>query len=314
MALPEGLTPEQIAQMVSDAMREARSRRTPLRIGNTVNVRVPHDWQSDFRLNGEMPVTERIVPLTYGVDFLRNATEIQNRRAEIWHAIGNPGRDDQRFIDNYVMGVDFATLGQDVTTIMPQNQENPVVRAERLLREALPEELYVNLCAIDRFEVTGKSGFGYEIAKKAKTIVTKLNKTRWSACIQLPSECPPADRVLAEYILIKSNEQEYLKTANLTQLGVPQSQSGAMLMYQQREAERFARRQYDEAYRQARVGPQTYEFRQLATHVFLYELIQLLGPEWFDGRRRRTDLPEEFLERVVVQVHFGNQANGRDGS
>ncbi len=94
----------------------------------------------------------------------------------------------------------------------------PILKAEALLREALPEELYLALCALDKFEITGKSGNRYEMSKKVKTIITTSTSRRYSACIQLPPECPAADRVLAEYILVKSNEPEYLATANLFEM------------------------------------------------------------------------------------------------
>lgn len=99
--------------------------------------------------------------------------------------------------------------------------DNPKIAAERLLRSVLPEDLCVSLSAINECEVQGKK-HRYKIFKGQKTHCFQGDKT-FSCCIQLSDPAAPdTDRIIAEFLLIKNNEEEYLKTANLTQIGGPQ--------------------------------------------------------------------------------------------
>lgn len=97
---------------------------------------------------------------------------------------------------------------------------DPRIAAERLLRTVLPDDLCVSLSAINQCEVTGKSGFTYTLKKGGKTHCKKLDGAVYSCCIEFaPGEKKPdVDRIVAEYMLITSDEQEYLKTANLSRI------------------------------------------------------------------------------------------------
>ncbi len=98
---------------------------------------------------------------------------------------------------------------------------DPRLAAEKLLRSVLPEDLCISLSAIGECEVQGKK-YRYRIFKGKKTHCFQGDKT-FSCCIELSdSQAPDTDRIIAEYLLIKNNEDEYLKTANLTQIAGPQ--------------------------------------------------------------------------------------------
>lgn len=127
-----------------------------------------------------------------------------------------------------VIGADFAMPAANLP--MPptqQDRDSALIKAEKLLREALPEELYVSLCALEYFIIKGKDN-SYKISKDMKTRITMLNGSVHEACIEfayakLPQP-PPADRVVMEYLLIKSDEQRYLETANLTRISGPRGE------------------------------------------------------------------------------------------
>lgn len=92
-----------------------------------------------------------------------------------------------------------------------------LIRAEALLRRGLPDDLYLRLCATGKFQhVTAENGV-YTLSKTEKTTLMTPTGNLFSCCVEMPG-CPPADRVLGEYMLIKNDEKKYLETANLTQI------------------------------------------------------------------------------------------------
>lgn len=149
------------------------------------------------------------------------------------------------------------------------------VAAEKLLRSVLPEDLHIRLAAIGECEVQGKSGFTYVLKKGAKTHCKKMDGTVHSCCIELSdTQAPDTDRIVAEYLLIISDEQKYLKTANLTQIGgVPEY----------RGMQRFRPEEFElDAVRYARIGD-TVTVRRPPRYVVNRDItpIQVIAQELF---------------------------------
>ena len=113
-------------------------------------------------------------------------------------------------------------------SVMPKGPD-PRLAAEKLLRSVLPEDLCISLSAIDECEVQGKKHC-YKIFKGQKTHCIQGDRT-FSCCIELSdTSAPDTDRIIAEYLLITNDEDEYLKTANLTEITRPrEALSGAAL-------------------------------------------------------------------------------------
>ncbi len=108
------------------------------------------------------------------------------------------------------------------TAPQPKNtvDNSPKIAAEKLLRSILPEELCISLSAINECEVAGKK-YRYKLFKNKKTHCIQGDKV-FSCCIELEdTTTPDTDRIVSEYLLIKSDEEQYLKTANLTQISGP---------------------------------------------------------------------------------------------
>ena len=98
--------------------------------------------------------------------------------------------------------------------------QDPRIVAEKLLRSVLPEDLCISLSAINQCEVQGNK-HRYRMFKNQKTWCFQGDKT-FSCCIQPSLEgLPDTDRIIAEYLLLTNDEEEYLKTANLTLISVP---------------------------------------------------------------------------------------------
>lgn len=158
-----------------------------------------------------------------------------------------------------MMMVDGPAVRKTPATTPPT--PDPRIAAESLLLEVLPRDMYVHLAAVGWVDyVSTVTGNKYQLSKKAKTLVTKVDGV-WSACIapepdammtrnevagfdietafdietdtvigidglcyprfnriqpQPSSQLPPADRVVAEYLLLINDEAKYLATANLT--------------------------------------------------------------------------------------------------
>lgn len=167
--------------------------------------------------------------------------EIQDRHRTAATAMEEARRQAEADIQR-VTGVDWATTNQRNEPYVPlpsltrpseQDREAALIKAEKLLREALPEELYISLCALGYFVIQGLNRGGwansYKISKSEKTKVTTENGSIHSACIEfapnfVPQAPPPADRVVMEYLLIKSDEPRYLETANLSLIEGPRGE------------------------------------------------------------------------------------------
>ena len=96
--------------------------------------------------------------------------------------------------------------------------DDPRVVAERLLRQVLPEAMYEELAATGQCSCVVNE-HEYTFSRKAKTKVGKDGKT-FSCCIEhTDNSIPRPDRLVSEYLLVLNDEEKYLATANLTQIG-----------------------------------------------------------------------------------------------
>lgn len=121
------------------------------------------------------------------------------------------------FVDGLLAKWKTETLTEPVAEKpKPAVQRVPVVQAEALLRKVLPEENYLELAATSKTWVAAEVN-RYQLVRNSKTIVEKPDKSLWSSCIHLSDDAAPdTDRLVAEYLLIVNDENEYLKTANLS--------------------------------------------------------------------------------------------------
>jgi hypothetical protein len=182
---------------------------------------------------------------------------------------------------------------------------DPRLAAEKLLRSVLPEDLCVSLSAINECEVQGKK-HRYKIFKGQKTHCIQGDKT-FSCCIGLEdTQAPDTDRIVAEYLLIKNNEEEYLKTANLTQIAGPRDvRSGAAI----READEndWVHRNVLAAWPLLRFGDTVhvrYPDRYDQLQIVAQECFRLLfGQPPFSERRYPELRMEEILGRFDRQVY-----------
>lgn len=109
--------------------------------------------------------------------------------------------------------------GTALVALESQVRPDPRLAAEKLLRSVLPEDLCISMSAIGECEVQGKR-HRYKLFKLRKTHCYQGDKT-FSCCIELSdTKAPDTDRIIAEYLLILNDEDEYLRTANLTQISV----------------------------------------------------------------------------------------------
>ena len=89
-------------------------------------------------------------------------------------------------------------------------------KARHLLKSILPEKSWEELEMKDVVTYQGKRGV-YIISPYSQTEILDPNsgKCLAYACFQLTIPAPTYDRMVAEYILIKSDEKRYWKTANI---------------------------------------------------------------------------------------------------
>jgi hypothetical protein len=99
--------------------------------------------------------------------------------------------------------------------------ESAEYRAKELLCRVLPEDEWVRFTETGTLEVPGSRGT-YRISPFAQTILVDSQTRRPIAgtCLQLSIPTPPHDRVIAEYILIRNNEDLYWQTANIFPVGL----------------------------------------------------------------------------------------------
>jgi len=89
-------------------------------------------------------------------------------------------------------------------------------KARQLLKYILPKNSWKELEETGVFQITGKQGI-YFISSPHQTEIRDLKSGRIVAyaCLQMTIPAPIYDRMVAEYLLIKNNEDVYWKTANI---------------------------------------------------------------------------------------------------
>ena len=94
-------------------------------------------------------------------------------------------------------------------------------RANELLRRILPEKEWVQFSETGVLEVPGAHGT-YQICDRDLTQVIHPNNRRpfANACLQLSVPAPAKDRIIAEYMLIRNDEDLYWRTANIFPAGL----------------------------------------------------------------------------------------------
>lgn len=95
-------------------------------------------------------------------------------------------------------------------------QPVPETQAAELLRLVLPDKQWTEFQETDAVEVVGSRGI-YRIRTHGTTAILNPNSRQQFAtgCLQLSIAAPPADRVIAEFVLIRNAEALYWKTANI---------------------------------------------------------------------------------------------------
>ena len=89
-------------------------------------------------------------------------------------------------------------------------------KARELLRQILPERSWTELEEKGTIHCVGKRG-AYVISPYSQTEIRDISSGRCLAyaCLQLSIPAPTYDRMIAEYLLIKNDEDLYWKTANI---------------------------------------------------------------------------------------------------
>ena len=142
----------------------------------------------------------------------------------------------------------LATWMRADTNSAPQSAIEPKLTAEQLLHKVLPQDLYIHLNAVGHFwleptrtkrlevrhketkQVYGHPPYRYQFFRNKKTHL-HAGKDIYSSCIAPENtSCPDQDRLVAEYLLAKDKEAEYLATTNLTQVGGERARAGLIGM------------------------------------------------------------------------------------
>lgn len=89
--------------------------------------------------------------------------------------------------------------------------ERASARAEELLLSCLDEEQRDQLAALDRFSVTAASGRVYWIERG---YAGNVRSGGYRYCIHGPVDLPHADQMLMQKLLLETDEQGFLRTAN----------------------------------------------------------------------------------------------------
>ncbi len=92
-------------------------------------------------------------------------------------------------------------------------------KAEALLREHLDPEQQDQLNRNNQFRLIARSGRCYEISRgHAGNIFAFGGAQTMKYCIHTRESMPDADHMLAQKLLLESNEEEFLRLANVTPL------------------------------------------------------------------------------------------------
>jgi hypothetical protein len=92
--------------------------------------------------------------------------------------------------------------------------ESARAKARQLLCEILPEDALKEFLTKGFFHHEGK-GVIYRICEKSQTEIYDNGHLSATACLQLSIPAPGCDRMIAEYLILKSDEAFYWNTANV---------------------------------------------------------------------------------------------------
>jgi hypothetical protein len=95
-------------------------------------------------------------------------------------------------------------------------QQSPEATAKSLLRRVLPETQWEQFNERETFEIAGSRGMYCISAHDLTRILDpQTRRTRARACLQLTVPGPVHDRIIAEYLVIRNDEDLYWRTANI---------------------------------------------------------------------------------------------------
>lgn len=113
------------------------------------------------------------------------------------------------------------TAEQELGCVYPENPttndyERAKAKARQLLKTVVTEKEWEELEEKNALTIVGKKGI-YVILPYSITQIFDSNSKRCTAyaCLQLTIPAPTFDRMVAEYLLIKNDEEKYWKTANI---------------------------------------------------------------------------------------------------
>ncbi len=94
----------------------------------------------------------------------------------------------------------------------------PVLKSRDLFFQVAPEcQEEMEKKGYCRIQGKGKRAYHYELSPFNQTIILRgMGRRVGSACLQLTMHTPVFDRVLAEYLLLRNNEDLYWHTANVS--------------------------------------------------------------------------------------------------
>ena len=99
---------------------------------------------------------------------------------------------------------------------LPDASESASEKALQLLNRTLPDEMWLEFMNSGVIQYSGRRGT-YLIASHSQTkIYSPAGRHCLAyACLQLSTPAPDYDRMLAEYLLLKNDEDRYWNTANM---------------------------------------------------------------------------------------------------
>jgi hypothetical protein len=95
-------------------------------------------------------------------------------------------------------------------------QLSPEATAKNLLRRVLPETQWEQFNERETFEIAGSRGtYCISTHDLTRILDPQTRRTRARACLQLTVPAPVHDRIIAEYLVIRNDEDVYWRTANI---------------------------------------------------------------------------------------------------
>jgi hypothetical protein len=90
----------------------------------------------------------------------------------------------------------------------------PEAKSKQLLSEILPQSALQEFLEKDYFHHVGKLGT-YRICRTSQTEIYRKGRRAALGCLQLSVFAPSYDRMAAEYLILRNNEQLYWSKANI---------------------------------------------------------------------------------------------------